>query len=90
MQQTLEIIVSGKVQGVFYRQSTKELALKLGITGYVSNLNTGDVLIKATATKELLNQFCDYCKTGPANAIVSSIIITEVPFEEFTSFKIVR
>ncbi len=88
MLQTITITVSGKVQGVFYRQSTKDIALKLGIKGYVKNMDNGDVYIKATATKELLDQFCEYCKTGPPKAIVQSILITEVPLEEFKTFKI--
>lgn len=86
----MEIIVSGKVQGVFYRQSTKEKALHLGITGFVKNLNNGDVFIKASSTKELLKQFCDFCKTGPVKAIVKNISIKEIPFEAFSTFLILR
>jgi acylphosphatase len=88
--QTIEITVTGKVQGVFYRQTTKEIALQLGVSGYVKNLSNGDVYIKATATKELLDQLCDYCKTGPAKANVSSIKTKEIPLEEFSSFRIER
>ncbi len=90
MQQTIQIIVSGKVQGVFFRQSTKDFALKLGINGYVKNMANGDVYIKATAAKELLDQLIGQCKTGPDKATVHSIKITEIPLEEFSTFKIDR
>jgi len=65
MLQTIEINVSGRVQGVFYRQSTKEKAVELGIKGKVMNLDNGNVKIIATGTKEQLNKLIDWCKTGP-------------------------
>ncbi len=87
---TISITITGKVQGVYYRQSTREKALELGITGEVKNLRDGTVFILATGTKEQLDELTAWCKTGPSRAVVSDITITELPFQEFIHFLIVR
>ncbi len=88
--QTLSIIVSGKVQGVWFRQSTKEKALELGITGEVSNQSDGAVKIIATGTKEQLSTFTDWCKQGPTKANVTNLDVKELPLQSFKSFTIER
>lgn len=88
--QTLSIIVAGKVQGVWYRQSTKEKALELGITGEVSNQADGTVKIIATGTEEQLSLFTDWCKHGPPKANVTNIDVKELPLQSFKSFTIER
>ena len=87
---TISIIVTGKVQGVFYRQSAKERARDLNITGEVKNMPDDTVFIIATGTTEQLNQFIDWCKMGPARAIVTDVAITELPVQSFEKFTIVR
>ena len=62
MLQSLQVIVQGKVQGVYYRQSTREKAAELGITGTVKNLANGDVEIIATGEDAALTQFTGWCK----------------------------
>jgi len=90
MLQTIEINVSGRVQGVFYRQSTKEKAVELGIKGKVMNLDNGNVKIIATGTKEQLNKLIDWCKTGPPKARVTNVDVQELPLRSFEDFSIVR
>lgn len=90
MQLTISILVKGKVQGVYYRQSTKEKALELNITGYVKNLNDGDVYILATGNKDDLNLLAEWCKKGPSRAFVSNVIVTPETMQEFTTFFIQR
>lgn len=90
MQQTISITVKGIVQGVFYRQKTKETALRSGITGEVKNLPDGDVHIVATGTQEQLDEFVKWCRKGPDTAVVSDVIVTSAPLQTFTSFRIVR
>lgn len=90
MLKTVSITVSGKVQGVFYRQSTKEKAVGLGIKGEVKNLNNGDVFIIATGTDEQLQLLADWCKSGPPRAKVSGVEITDIPFRSFDRFSIIR
>jgi len=86
MLQTVMINVSGRVQGVFYRQSAKEKAMALGIKGKVMNLENGDVQIIATATKEQLDKLIEWCRMGPPKARVTNIISHELPLQTFNSF----
>jgi acylphosphatase len=90
MLQTIEINVSGKVQGVFYRQSAKEKALEFGIKGKVMNLDNGEVQIIATGTKEQLDKLTDWCKKGPVKAKVTNIDIRQLALQSFADFTIVR
>ena len=90
MNQTISITVSGKVQGVFYRQSAKERARELGLTGQVTNLRDGNVQIAATGTTEQLAAFTDWCKKGPPRAVVAGVEIIEIPLKQFEDFTIER
>jgi acylphosphatase len=90
MQQTLSITISGKVQGVFFRQTAKEKALELGLTGQVKNLRDGNVYIIASGTKEQLAAFTDWCKKGPPRAVVTGVEISEIPLKLFDRFTIIR
>ena len=87
---TIAITVSGKVQGVFYRQSAKEIAQEIGITGEVKNLADGSVYILATGTKEQLDKLLAWCRHGPPKAIVLTIDTKELSFQQFDGFSIVR
>ena len=87
---TVSILVTGKVQGVYFRQSAKEKAKELGLTGQVKNLPNGSVHITATGTKEQLNQLEDWCRNGPSRAVVSNIITKKIPLQLFEQFNIVR
>ena len=90
MQQTISITVTGKVQGVNFRASTKYKAQELGITGEVRNLPNGNVHIIATGNEIQLQEFKEWCKLGPRLAEVSDIIIVPEPVQSFPDFAIVR
>ena len=90
MEQTISITVSGLVQGVYYRQSTKEKALELGISGIVKNLPNGNVHILATGTANQLDEFVHWCKQGPRLANVNSVDVEPVDRQVFMSFVIQR
>lgn len=90
MQQTVSITVKGIVQGVYYRQRTKETALRSGITGEVKNLSNGNVHIVATGTKEQLNDFIKWCSKGPETAVVSDVTVEELPLQTFSTFRIIK
>lgn len=87
---TISITVSGKVQGVFFRQSTREKALTTGVTGYVSNLPDGTVQIIATGTAEQLDELTAWCHQGPPKASVTSVIIHELDLQLYDNFSIER
>jgi acylphosphatase len=90
MLQTYSILVSGKVQGVFYRQSTQEKAKELGITGMVKNLPNGNVQIMATGTTDQLNELVDWCKQGPPRAVVTSVHVEKLTAQTYQNFTIQR
>ena len=90
MLQTISITVSGVVQGVFYRQSTKEKALELGISGLVKNLPDGNVQIVATGTSDQLDQLVQWCKQGPSRAKVTEVNVEQVTQQVFMGFVIQR
>lgn len=90
MLQTISIIVIGKVQGVYFRQSTKEKAKELEISGEVKNLPDGNVHIVATGLKEQLDAFMEWCKQGPSRAVVKEIKVQAIELKTFKDFSIVR
>jgi len=90
MLKTVSIIVSGKVQGVFYRQSTKELATALGVKGEVRNSPDDTVAIIATGTEEQIEKLIKWCRLGPPKAEVTNVVVKEVPLQSFDKFTIVR
>ena len=73
----LSIHVSGKVQGVFFRASTKGKAEELNIKGNVRNNADGSVSIEAEGEEENLQQFVEWCKQGPKFAHVEHCEVKE-------------
>ncbi len=65
--------ISGRVQGVWFRDSTRREALKLGITGYAKNLANGDVEVLAEGDDVALNRLGQWLHEGPPMAKVSSV-----------------
>lgn len=90
MMKTISITVSGNVQGVFYRQSTKEKATSLGLAGEVRNLKDGRVHIIATGEIEKLNQLVEWCKKGPPRAKVTGVEVFNIELKSFGHFSIIR
>jgi acylphosphatase len=90
MLKTVSITVSGQVQGVFYRQSTKEMASALEIKGQVRNMPDDTVEIIATGTPEQIEQLIRWCWSGPPRAKVINVIVSELPLKTFEKFNIVR
>jgi acylphosphatase len=82
------ITVYGKVQGVFYRATTKFIADQLGVKGYVKNQNDQTVYIEAEATPFLLEQFLDWCKEGPERAEVEKVEQQESELKNYINFDI--
>jgi len=65
--------VAGRVQGVFYRASTRARAQSLGVTGYARNLTDGRVEVLACGTPEAVQALCDWLWEGPPAARVTAI-----------------
>ena len=86
----LDITVKGKVQGVFYRASTKAVADQLGIKGFVSNEANGDVIIAAEGDSISIDMFLDWCKEGPEDATVTSVESHEGELKNYRNFDVVK
>ena len=81
-----KFIVSGRVQGVFYRASTREQALRLGLAGYAKNLPNGRVEVLATGSTEALDALECWLRLGPPAAKVDAVSREELPEPELHGF----
>lgn len=89
MVQSFHIHITGKVQGVFFRQSTRQEALRLGISGFVRNESDGSVFIEAVGESEAMQAFVQWCHRGSAHARVKTVQIREnEPHTTFDGFEI--
>jgi len=84
------IKVSGKVQGVFFRASTKEKAIELGISGWVRNEPDGSVLIEAEGNETKMIEFRRWCTIGSPAARVEGIKVEEIQSGKYSIFEIIR
>ncbi|MCL1127292.1 acylphosphatase [Shewanella surugensis] len=85
---TLKAIVTGRVQGVFFRAATKQAAITQGISGYAKNLATGEVEVEATGQESQLKAFIEYLKQGPAQAQVDDVVWDYIQAKSFEGFSI--
>ena len=69
----VHLLVSGLVQGVFYRQSTVDEARRLGVAGWVRNLADGRVEVEAEGEKGALEGLVAFCRRGPPAARVDDL-----------------
>ncbi|WP_018693375.1 acylphosphatase [Algicola sagamiensis] len=75
-------LVSGKVQGVWFRASTQKVAQSLHLIGYAKNLPDGRVEVKACGDHDSIQQLIDYLHQGPELAEVSQVDLQHIdPFE---------
>ncbi len=71
------IIVTGRVQGVFFRNWTVARALELGVDGWVRNRSDGSVEIHACAATEAVDRLIDACRSGPPAAAVERVEVRD-------------
>jgi acylphosphatase len=83
----IDVLVSGKVQGVWYRKSAVEEAIRLGVTGFAMNLPDGAVRIEAEGPREALDRFVAWCRVGPPRAIVEKIDVKEGRLSGYARFE---
>ena len=85
----IHIFVTGRVQGVFFRQSTRVIAIKNNVNGWVRNLDDGKVEIVAQGETNNVDNLADWCKTGPANSRVDEFELKEESItDEFENFEV--
>jgi acylphosphatase len=79
--------VSGRVQGVFFRDSTRQKAQELGLHGYVKNTAEGDVEALFEGPKGSVDEMVRWCEEGPQHASVENVSADyEAPGDDLTGF----
>jgi len=88
-QQRVHLLVSGKVQGVFFRQALKVVAKKNNVLGWVRNLKDGHVEAILEGDNKSINSVVEWTRIGPANSRVDDIEVSNEEFKnEFTTFDV--
>ena len=88
-QQRVHILISGKVQGVFFRQALKVVAKKNNVTGWVRNLTDKRVEAILEGDSESVSLVIEWARIGPANSRVDDIEVSNEEFKnEFSTFEV--
>jgi len=84
------VYVHGRVQGVFFRATTRDKARSIGVKGWVRNCQDGSVEAVFEGEKDTVEKVVDWCKKGPEGAVVNHIYICwEKCLSEFDEFSII-
>ncbi len=81
------LLIRGQVQGVAYRASAVDMAMRLGITGYIKNNSDGTVSCEVEGEENLMYKFVQWCHHGPVRAVVEHVSITGGEIKGYTSFE---
>ena len=82
------VVISGEVQGVFFRDCTRREARRLGVTGWVRNCPDGTVQAHVEGPAEAVAELVLWCREGPRHAAVEDLHVTEVEPEGCARFEI--
>jgi len=86
----VRLIIEGRVQGVWFRDSTRREALALGVSGWARNRQDGSVEAIAEGPEDQVNKLVSWCHQGPPHAKVSRVHETQEEWKgEFDSFDII-
>lgn len=88
--ETIHLIISGTVQGVFFRESARKLAEKLEIKGWIKNTFDGNVEALITGEENDVKEFVSWCRQGPERAEVDDVKISKQQIIKFQKFEVVR
>ena len=82
------VIVSGRVQGVFFRETCQRVASGLGVRGWVRNCPDGTVEVAAEGSRDAVDTLLDWCREGPPRANVISIEVRDEPLAAERGFRV--
>lgn len=86
----ISLKISGRVQGVWFRASTKAEAERLSLTGFVRNESDGSVYIEVMGEEKVVQEFIAWCHRGPKFARVENVEIGIIAPKEMQGFRIER
>ncbi len=91
MKTRVHLYINGMVQGVFFRDSARQVAQSMGLSGYIMNLSDGRVEVVIEGEKEGVDSLVQWCHAGPPRAVVKSVEIHTEPYKgEFDVFEVRR
>jgi acylphosphatase len=79
--------IRGRVQGVFFRDSTRRVAQSLGLTGHAINLSNGDVEVLACGAPEAIGRLAEWLREGPRMADVTEVVEHDADWEDLPGFR---
>ena len=85
---SIHFLVTGRVQGVYFRMHTRQQALRHGLTGWVRNLPDGHVEGMASGEAAGLLALRQWLQQGPDLAMVTNVAVQELDLQEFAGFVI--
>ncbi len=88
--ETVLLLISGKVQGVFFRDSARKIAQKLNITGWIKNREDDGVEAMISGNEADVQAFINWCKSGPERAEVEEVAVSKKETTSFKKFEILR
>ncbi|MFA5243986.1 MAG: acylphosphatase [Pedobacter sp.] len=86
----LDITITGKVQGVFFRATSKAVADQLGVKGTARNRTDGSVFIEAEGDDFSLELFLEFCRKGSDRSVVENVSTIEGELKNYTNFEVVK
>ena len=85
----VHVVITGRVQGVYFRQSTFRQARACGVVGWVKNLPDGSVEAVFEGDEDSVNQLIAYVRNGPSHATVKDVVVKEEQYlGEFFAFDV--
>jgi acylphosphatase len=91
MEARARILITGLVQGVFFRREITDLARRLGVSGWVKNLPDGKVEALAEGDRARLDELIRFCHVGPRGAVVRKVEVEWMDYSgEFRGFRIAK
>lgn len=90
-QRRVQLEIYGRVQGVFYRASTREKARQLGVNGWVRNRADGSVEAIVEGPEDAVGDLIEWTHDGPSRARVDNVEVTDQDYQgEFSGFEVRR
>ncbi len=80
--------IKGRVQGVWFRDSTRQMAESLGLSGHAINLNDGSVEVFACGEKAAIDQLAEWLRDGPRMAKVDQVIADDADWQDVKGFEV--
>lgn len=85
-----QLIITGRVQGVYYRATACQKAQQLQLIGWIKNLEDGHVMAQVQGPEDSIEQFTAWCRKGPPLSRVDNIEIMDLPETDEKNFVVIR